>query len=73
MHPTACIRSGLLAAEGVFGQDIGSKSGHSAEHLRYGLWLAQQQLQGSAAKANKKVNIFSNNLDPSIGAKAKDK
>lgn len=63
----------VLLADGTFAQEIGSKAGRSAEHLRYGLWLAQQQLQGSAATAFKAVHIYSNNMDPSVGAKPKDK
>lgn len=59
-------------ADGAFAKEIGSRAGRSAEHLKYGLWLAGQQLSGNQ-KASKAIHIYSNNLDPSAGGKPKDK
>ena len=61
-----------MHADGAFAKEIGSRAGRSAEHLKYGLWLAGQQLSGSQ-KASKAIHIYSNNLDPSAGGKPKDK
>jgi hypothetical protein len=62
----------FVHADGAFAKEIGSRAGRSAEHLKYGLWLAGQQLSGSQ-KASKAIHIYSNNLDPSAGGKPKDK
>ena len=62
----------IVHADGAFAKEIGSRAGRSAEHLKYGLWLAGQQLSGSQ-KASKAIHIYSNNLDPSAGGKPKDK
>ena len=62
----------IVLADGAFAKEIGSRAGRSAEHLKYGLWLAGQQLSGNQ-KASKAIHIYSNNLDPSAGGKPKDK
>ena len=59
-------------ADGAFAKQIGSRAGRGAEHLKYGLWLAGQQLSGGQ-KASKAIHIYSNNLDPSAGGKPKDR
>lgn len=55
---------GYCSAEQDFEKRVGSAPEKSPEHLRNGLWAAQQLLNTGSSKAYKRVLIFSNDANP---------
>ena len=55
---------GFCHAEQDFGERVGSAPEKSPEHLRNGLWAAQQLLNTGSSKAYKRVLIFTNDANP---------
>ncbi len=52
------------SAEQDFEERVGSAPEKSSEHLKNGLWAAQQLLHTGSTKAYKRVLIFTNDANP---------
>lgn len=62
----------VLRAEQEFEERVGSAPERSPDHLKNGLWAAQQLLNSGSSKAYKRVLIFTNDPNPPGSGKQGD-